>query len=243
VVSALAVLLRNRVRPRGMHRLGLPCLLTGSGMAFPWRVLRDAPDTGANLVEDMVMGLELALRGHAPLACPDVQISSELPEGQAAGLRQRRRWEHGHLHTLATFGPRLIAAGLRRGRVSLIGLGLDLMVPPLALLVMLQGSLLAAAIAAGATGLASRVPVALAAAAMTAVALAVGLAWLGFARRTLPLRYLLFIPFYLAWKVPLYLGLALRGKQKKWERTARRPASDPDPDANADAPAPSDIVG
>src|SRR5665213_782170 len=47
VIGALAILLRNRVRPRGMRRLGLPCHLTGSGMAFPWSVLRDAPDTGS----------------------------------------------------------------------------------------------------------------------------------------------------------------------------------------------------
>ncbi len=43
MVSTLALLVRNRVRPRGLRRLGLPCQLTGSGMAFPWPTLRDAP--------------------------------------------------------------------------------------------------------------------------------------------------------------------------------------------------------
>jgi hypothetical protein len=221
VVNALAILLRNRVRPRGLRRLGLPCLLTGSGMAFPWRVLRDAPDTGSNLVEDMVMGLELALAGHAPILCPEVAIASELPGERKAELRQRKRWEHGQLHTLATYGPRLIAAGIGRGRAGLLGLGLDLMVPPLALLVMLQLGVLAVAGGAGALHVVSRAPVTLAAAALAAVAAAVGLAWIVFGRRTLPLRYALYVPFYLLWKIPLYVGLALRGKQKSWERTAR----------------------
>ena len=45
-VSSLAFLVRNRVRPRGLRRLGLPCHLTGSGMAFPWAVLREAPPPG-----------------------------------------------------------------------------------------------------------------------------------------------------------------------------------------------------
>jgi cellulose synthase/poly-beta-1,6-N-acetylglucosamine synthase-like glycosyltransferase len=223
VVSALAVLLRNRVRARGLRRLGCPCLLTGSGMAFPWRVLRDAPETGDNLVEDMVMGIELALRGHPPLSCPDVRITSELPAGRGAGLRQRKRWEHGHLHTLLTYGPRLIRAGLGGGRPSLIGLGLDLMVPPLALLVTLLTAAFAVSAAAHAIGLASLAPAALSGAALLAVAVAVAVAWVGFGRRTLPLRYALFVPAYLLWKIPLYVGLAIRGKQKKWERTERAP--------------------
>jgi cellulose synthase/poly-beta-1,6-N-acetylglucosamine synthase-like glycosyltransferase len=224
VVNALAILLRNRVRPRGLRRLGLPCLLTGSGMAFPWRVLRNAPDTGSNLVEDMVMGLELALAGHAPLLCPEVSIASELPGERKAELKQRKRWEHGQLHTLATYAPRLFAAGLRRADPSLIGLGLDLAVPPLALLVMLQMAVLGAAGVAAALRIVPLAPVGLAAAALAAVAAAVGIAWIVFGRRTLPLRYALYVPFYLLWKIPLYLGLALRGKQKRWERTARRGA-------------------
>ena len=42
-ISALAFLVKNQVRPRGLARLGLPCLLTGTGMAFPWAVIRGAP--------------------------------------------------------------------------------------------------------------------------------------------------------------------------------------------------------
>src|SRR5581483_1926673 len=123
VVSALAILLRNRVRPQGLHRLGFPCHLTGSGMAFPWRVLRDAPETGANLVEDLVMGIELALRDRPPLSCPAVEIRSELPQGREAGMKQRRRWEHGQLETLTRYVPRLIAAGIGRRRAGLVAMG------------------------------------------------------------------------------------------------------------------------
>src|SRR5271165_3852987 len=50
-LSAFAVCVKNWVRPLGLHRVGLPCLLMGSGMAFPWAVLRDASLASGNIVE------------------------------------------------------------------------------------------------------------------------------------------------------------------------------------------------
>jgi cellulose synthase/poly-beta-1,6-N-acetylglucosamine synthase-like glycosyltransferase len=220
-LSALAVLVRNRVRPLGLRRLGLPCQLTGSGMAFPWAVIRGAPHPGDNLVEDLVMGLELALRGHPPLGCPEVQVTSELPEGDDAAIGQRRRWEHGQLETLLRYGPRLLATGVRRGQFDVVALSLDLCVPPLALLVtllVLTGALAAAATLIGAI----YTPVLVVAGAVAAVAIAVAGAWLRFGRHTLPLRHLLAIPLYVLWKIPLYLSLLVKGKHKTWDRTRRK---------------------
>jgi len=225
VVSALAILLRNRVRPRGLDRLGFPCHLTGSGMAFPWQVLREAPETGSNLVEDLVMGIELALKGTPGRLCPSVQISSELPAGATAGFGQRKRWEHGQLHTLRSYAPRLIGAGLTRPSLGLLALGLDLAVPPLALLVLAQLGLFALTALAAGVGIASLLPLSLAAAAMVLVAVAVAAAWIGFGRRTIPFRSVLFVPAYLLWKIPLYAGLIWRGRQKTWERTEREPGA------------------
>lgn len=230
VVSGLAVMIRNRVRPRGLARFGLPCHLTGSGMAFPWKVLRGAPAMGAELVEDLVMGIQMALEGHAPLFCPEVQVTSDLPESRGAAMSQRRRWEHGQLHTLLRYAPRLIGLGLVRGRAGLMGLGFDLMVPPLALLVILQGVLLALSVAAGAIHFTSWLPAILAATGVAVLVTAIGAAWAAFGRQVAPLRYALFIPFYVLWKIPLYLSLVLRGKQKTWERTARSSESSGKPD-------------
>ncbi len=221
VVSALAILVRNRVRPRGMYRLGLPCQLTGSGMAFPWPILASAPSGESNLVEDLVLGLELSLRGTPPRLCPEVAISSELPEGDAPLYKQRRRWEHGQLSTLATFGPRLVVAGLLRAKLDLLALGLDLLVPPLALLVMMLLAHAALAGVAAFFGL-GWAPLYASAALFAVLTLAVGRAWWSFARDTVPLSALLSAPFYVAWKIPLYVGLLLRGKHGAWERTARK---------------------
>ena len=222
VVSAMAVLLRNRIRPRGLDRLGLPCTLTGSGMAFTWDVLRAAPETGDNLVEDLVMGIDLALRGHPAKLCAEVKVNSVLPASGAASLRQRRRWEHGHLHTLMTHAPRLLGAGIARGRLSLIALGLDLIVPPLALLVLMQTVLLGVTLFAYGLKATSVLPVTLVAAGLAQVGLAVAAAWVGFGRQTIRFRQLVLMPLYLARKIPFYLALIVRGRQRKWERTARK---------------------
>ena len=236
-VGALALLVRNQVRPRGLGRLGFPCLLTGSGMAFPWALLHGAPETEGHLVEDMVLGLELSLLGHSPRHCAEVLISSELPDDARAGLKQRRRWEHGQLQVLRRYGPRLFAAGVRRARADLLALALDLMVPPLALLVGLQGALLVASGAAVGAGVSTR-PFALAALGLAAIGAAVISAWWRFARGTISGTELLFVPVYLLWKIPLYVGLAVRGRQRVWERTAR-PAERGDPTAPPDGGAAS----
>ena len=53
------------------------------------------------------------------------------------------------------------------------------------------------------------------------VGFAVFLAWLVYGRRTLPFRYLIFVPVYVVWKIPLYVAFFFKKKQKTWERTER----------------------
>jgi cellulose synthase/poly-beta-1,6-N-acetylglucosamine synthase-like glycosyltransferase len=232
-VNAFAILVRNRVRPLGLDRVAHACQLTGSGMAFPWPVLAQAPAMRGNLVEDMALGLELALQGRAPRLCPAVRVSSDLPAGGQAGLRQRRRWEHGQLHTMASYVPRLLVGFLRRPDRALLGLALDLLVPPLALLVMIQAALLLVTGAAAGWQLSTAVPFALAVASFTSVLAAIAVAWLGFGRQTLALTTALQIPFYVLWKVGLYAKLLVSGKHKAWERTERGPTEPPRPPAAA----------
>lgn len=223
-VGGLAFLVRNVVRPRGLARWGLPCQLTGSGMAFPWTLLRDAPPLRANLVEDLVLGIELALVGAAPVLCPAVSVSSGLPEPGQAQLRQRRRWEHGQLSTLLVRGPRLLLAGIARRRADLGAMAFDLMVPPLALL---ASSILGLSIVTGGAVLAgaSAGPLLLCLGAGGLLLVAVANAWWRFGRQMLPARYFLSVPLYVLWKIPLYMGFFLRGRYGQWERTTR--ASEP----------------
>src|SRR5947207_6900556 len=138
-------MVKNLVRPLGLDRLGLPVPLTGTGMALPRSVLRHVSLASGNLVEDMQLGLDLALAGCAPKLCLDAQVIGRLPSDTQAALGQRRRWEHGHLRTILVQVPRLLCLGLVRLRPAAWAMALDLIVPPLShllvLLLLAAGSL------------------------------------------------------------------------------------------------------
>jgi cellulose synthase/poly-beta-1,6-N-acetylglucosamine synthase-like glycosyltransferase len=223
LLAAFAFRVKNVVRPRGLDRLGLPCLLTGSGMAFPWAVIQSAPLAGGDIVEDMRLGVELALAGTPPLFCPEAEVAGEFPAEPAAADSQRRRWEHGHLRTLLRQVPRLAGAGFRRCRPSLLALALELSVPPLAFLFLLEGAALAVLALVAALG-GPTLPFEVLAGGLAATTLAVVLAWAAFGSDRLPAVVLLAAPFYALAKLPLYLAFVVR-PQRDWVRTARTPVA------------------
>jgi cellulose synthase/poly-beta-1,6-N-acetylglucosamine synthase-like glycosyltransferase len=213
---------KNLVRPLGLSRLGLPCLLS-TGAAFPWAVIRAAPLATGNIVEDMQLGLDLAAAGHAPVFCPQARMTSAMPTGPRTAMTQRTRWEHGHLRTLLTQAPRLFFAAVRRRRLTLLGLALELSVPPLSLLFLVWALVtLGAGLLWHFTGadLPARVLIYSGAAATAAVFAG----WARFGRRNLPLKSLLAAPVYALWKIPIYAAFFLK-PQRSWVRTARSPSS------------------
>jgi len=217
-VSALALLIRNEVRPRGLRRLGLPCLVTGSGMAFPWHVIREVSPANDWLAEDTHLSVELSLAGYPPLLCEGARVSGQVPQATAALTTQRRRWEYGHLSTMVTQVPRLMWAAALQRRPELLALALDLVVPPLALLILgvMAGASLTLAVAAAGG---SRWPVMLLTGALAAMGAMVVAVWARVARGRVPLLSLLAVPVYVLWKVPLYLSLLIH--RPTWTRTAR----------------------
>lgn len=222
LVSALAFMVKNLVRPSGLGRLGLPCLLTGTGMAFPWSIIRRAKLASGNIVEDMQLGLDLALAGHAPQFCEHAMVTGKLPEQRRAAVSQRTRWEHGHLQTLFTQVPRLLKGAVSRRSFSAFALALELAVPPLSLLVMLFIAAIGAAFLAARYGATWIAPYMLVGGGAMVI-LCIAAAWLKFGRKHLPLMSLLAAPFYVIWKIPLYLTFIFK-PQKEWVRTDRATA-------------------
>lgn len=218
-ISALAFMVKNLVRTRGLERLGLPCLLGGTGMAFPWSVIREAPLASGNIVEDMQLGIDLAVTGHPPLFCSEARVTGVLPQQNQAAKSQRTRWEHGHLQTLLKQVPRLLKESINQRRFDLFAIALDLCVPPLSLLVMLWvialgGAMLAASLSA------TWIPAILLAIEGLLILISIVGAWAKFGRTDIPMLTLLAVPFYVLWKIPLYLAFLLR-PQTKWIRTER----------------------
>ena len=192
-IAAFAWRIKNWVRPLGLASLGLPCQLTGTGMAFPWRVIRAADLASGWIVEDLKLGLDLAAAGHPPLFCPSARVTSEFAASARGAHIQRRRWEHGHITTILKIAPRLLYVAITRGNLSLLALTLDLAVPPLSLLALLL--ILTFAITGFAALLGSHsTAVIISAACLVGFATAIALAWARFGREILPPHALLSIP-------------------------------------------------
>ena len=96
-VAEFAWRVKNWVRPLGLNALNLPCQLMGTGMAFPWGVIRSAHLASGSIVEDLKLGLDLAQKESPPLFCPTSIIKSHFPSSIEGATNQRKRWEGGHI--------------------------------------------------------------------------------------------------------------------------------------------------
>ncbi len=223
LISAFAVLVKNYVRPRGLQRLRMPCLITGSGVAYPWAILQQVPHPESHIVEDMHYSVDLALAGTPPLPCMEAFVESQLPDARQAAQTQRTRWEHGHLSVILSQGPRLLAGALRNLSVSMFVLWLELIVPPLSLLVLaMSAATVAMAIACVLVG--NWLPLAWLVGVSSIGVIGLSLAWWRFGRRALPLTALVSVPKYVLSKLAIYRKFVASPEQS-WVRTAREPVT------------------
>jgi cellulose synthase/poly-beta-1,6-N-acetylglucosamine synthase-like glycosyltransferase len=219
-VAEFAWRVKNWVRPFGLSRLGLPCQLVGTGMAFPFGVIRSIDLASGSIVEDLKLGLDLALAGSAPIFCPSALVTSDFASSATGARIQRQRWEHGHIAMISAV-PRLIIAALARGDLGLVALALDLAVPPLSLMAVLLAGLLSLAAVAILCGLSS-LPLTIALLCSFGFGLAVFLAWLAHGRDVLPPSAAISIAPYVFRKLSMY-GRILTGRTAAhWIRTDRK---------------------
>lgn len=215
-----AMVMKNQVRPRGSFRLGQACHLMGTGMALPWSLAAQAKLATGHVAEDMKLGVEMAKVGLPPHFLESVEVSSAFVTDSSVARVQKSRWEHGHLATMTEELPHLLQAAWQQRSKSLAVMGLDLLIPPLALYFM---------VLIGVTALTSGLGVwletfQLAAATALISAMVFGtsvlLAWWRFGRHLLTGQELLTAPLYALWKLPVYLAYALK-KRSAWVRTKR----------------------
>jgi cellulose synthase/poly-beta-1,6-N-acetylglucosamine synthase-like glycosyltransferase len=218
-IAQFAWVVKNQVRPSGLHGLGLPCQLMGTGMAFPWSCISSATLATNHIVEDLKLGLDLARAGLPPVFCPAALVTSEFPTSSEGIQQQRRRWEHGHLGMILAEAPRMLLTAVMRLNPGLAALALDLSVPPLALLVMLIGALwILSAVFYLLTR--AQIPLDVATAEVFLVAAAVLLSWARYGRRILSISDLALSMVYAVSKVPLYARF-LVARQRAWVRSDR----------------------
>jgi cellulose synthase/poly-beta-1,6-N-acetylglucosamine synthase-like glycosyltransferase len=215
-VAQFAWRVKNLLRPSGLKALGLPCQLMGTGMAFPWDVIRTADLASGSIVEDLKLGLDLTSSGHPPIFCPSALVTSQFASSARAASSQRERWERGHLHTIATMLPKLLFKAIVHRDCNLLALTLDLSVPPLSLLATLVGGVFAATVLFGILGYSS-LPLSITTVTIVGLLLAVAIAWQSCGREILPIRSIFLMVPYIVGK----LGLYRKFSKGEWVRTDR----------------------
>lgn len=214
-MSRLALAMINCARPIGRWRLGGSSHIYGNGFALSRRCLAQVPFAPSSaLAEDLEHGLALMHAGFRIIPLPHARIDALPPPDTAAVTSQRTRWEAGRLHALLRWTPRLLGTCRWVCWEAVI----DLLVPPLAMLVLMQGIVAIAALIAGHS---AAMFITFAGLLMLSIALVLGvrvarLPW----SRLCVLRH---VPMFLLWKLGVYLSSRF-WMQKTWVRTARRSA-------------------
>ena len=220
-VAVFAWRLKNFVRPLGLLSLGLPCQLTGSGMAFPWSAISKANLASGNIVEDMALGVELTIRGEAPFFCPQAEVTSTFPDSKKSLETQRRRWEHGHLQTIFKSVAPLILSGIAKRSLDRIALAMDLAVPPVSALAILTSSMLVLTAVLQWLGF-SPIIFFVAAADAVALLLALTLVWLNYGRDVIPVASLPAILPYLISQARVFRSILVTKGPAAWTPTDRK---------------------
>ena len=219
-LSTFAFFIKNVIRQRALQRLAGRVHLLGTGMALPWSIFERSDLATSSIVEDLKLGQELAQAGHAPKFIEDATIWSNA-ETERNTLSQRSRWEGGFLQNGLSAGPKYLLGSILRADLRGAWAAINLMIPPFALLLLLD--LIALLLGFSMSWfIGARLWPALLLTAVIAVAfIALALAWHAGGSRFVTLAGLARVPFYLIWKLPLYLGFARSGTPKEWLRTGR----------------------
>ena len=217
-ISSFALWVKNVVRQRGVQKLGGGAILTGTGMAFPWKLFADLPLATSSIVEDLALTIDLVRAGRAPVYLDQATVHS-IAATEMATFEQRSRWEHGFLGVARNHGWPMLRSGLLRMDRKSALLGIHLLVPPLALLLAIAFSVCFAL--AGLAILTSNwLPFSAMAIALSIAVLSVTFGWFAGGHRWLEAKSILLVPLYVAWKIPLYLRYVL-GQTATWIRTER----------------------
>lgn len=206
----------NGLRPRGRDALSLSAGLRGNGMCFRSDVLDRFGWESFTLAEDVELHLKLVEAGIRVRYADEADVLGEMPSSLRQARSQNVRWERGRLQMLRAFGPRLIAEGIRQRDPVRLDAVAEQLVPPLSVLTAITTLFFLVTTVARIPG-----PRRLARAVLLGQ-IGYVLTGLGVARAR-PRIYLALLraPFYIVWKVWIYIMAAARLGDQRWVRTAR----------------------
>ncbi len=215
-ISSAALNVFHHLRLAGRDKIGGTVGLKGNGMAFRTEILQKYGWPAYSIVEDIEFSVCLLLNNILVHYNPDAIVYGEMATQAKQAETQRKRWEGGRFQAFRRFGPSLLKGYLKKREVQYLDGFMELFTPPLSILVMGQGLLFLLAI--------FLYPV------MTALLLFcfIGITFYVFSGlflRKAPLYVwccLLAAPFFVLWKIPIYLKIVGCRNRDKWERTQRK---------------------
>ena len=205
----------NHTRPAGRCWLGGTAELKGSGMAFETGLLLQYGWPAHSIAEDAEFSKQLFLDGVLVHYNPGALVTSEIPTHRRQARVQQQRWESGKLQVARKYFPILLRNALRHPSRSAVDAVLDILVPPMSLLILALHSAAALSLLVH-PALSTVLGICLLALAVCIVA--------GPLMRKAPARvwlYLAAVPVFLLWKMLLFLRLLLRRSAATWQRTPR----------------------
>jgi 1,2-diacylglycerol 3-beta-glucosyltransferase len=218
-----ALLLHNRLRPLARQGLGWTTLLKGNGMCFARSVIERFGWNAYGLAEDIEYTTTLLEAGIRVEAAPGAVLYAEAPRTRRQADSQRMRWEGGRFALARRDGVRFLQAFFRSGSVARLDWAMDLLTPPMAILVgmpllmaILNGVLTQLL---GTTIVTFTAWIWLAVLAGTCIHVIGGLLISGADPRAY--LYLLSTPLFLVWKLQIYIAMLLKRGPRGWVRTER----------------------
>lgn len=219
-IIAVTSVLRNGLFYQGKERVGLPAMLSGTGMCFSRAVLTRHGWNAFSVGEDWEFSASLLLSGEQVHFNPRARVMARESRGFGQASSQRLRWASGRHAVAGNSAWRLARVGITQRRIGLCDAALTIVAPTYSL----QASLAVICLAASCLLPPSTASTWLTAGAAAIVAALAGYFFLGVMLTESPSRALagvVLIPAFLPWRMAIeLLGLAGFGR-KQWVRTSR----------------------
>ncbi len=217
-----ALLLHNRLRPLARQALGWTTLLKGNGMCFARSVIERFGWNAYSLAEDIEYTTKLMNRGITVRSVPQAVLYAQAARTGKQADSQRMRWEGGRFALIKRDTLPLLRAFIRTRSIARLDWAIDLLTPPMAILIGMPLMLLVvnAALAwlwGGPMVLAGWVWLTVLASACVYVL--GGMLICG--AKPKAYLYLLCTPLFLVWKVKIYALMLMGRGARGWVRTER----------------------
>lgn len=219
-LSYLGFALNRNLRYKGRTRLGWSSNLLGNGMCFSKETIRRFGWGATGIVEDMEYAVMLRLNGIKVTFAPEALVYAEIPETFKASRIQRSRWDIGRFQVRNRYLVRLMKEAFRKRDIGYLDTAMELVIPPFSLFVVLYVAGFVLFLLSSFAALDALSIIWFAGTFMLGAYIVTGLIKARAPRKTY--AYLLYAPFFLAWRVKTVVWGYFAKAGKQWIKTARK---------------------